>query len=218
MAPVNDIFYCRSRFAQKNVIPILQQAAEWFINNRQNTLYLPKRRPNLPKGKKQGTVTQTDTQTQSVRRVINLLPNDQNKALHVVEKLNNHLVIIDRWRNRYYVYSPANADISKLLAKPVREVIAEQLDRKQLSREIDKLIPHELDIVLWKTALSISDGELFEGLSRKEFFQLRRWPDLKRLGNDPLHMKLTALLRRGATIDYVADFFESADHGCHSLY
>ncbi|MEE4376901.1 MAG: hypothetical protein V2J55_05230 [Candidatus Competibacteraceae bacterium] len=205
---VNDIFVLPKPLRSKNIIPVLHQAAEWFINIQQESL-IAKEPSKSTEEKTQNTLTKTGLRTQTIRRIINLLPNDQNKALHIVEKANNQLVVIDRWRNRYYVYSPINADISKLLLSDARNFFIEELERKQLNKEIEKLIPHELDITLWKAALSISDGQLFDGLLRTESFQLRRWPDLKRLGNDPLHMKLTAMLRRGGTIDYLADFLNA---------
>ncbi|NJN45449.1 MAG: hypothetical protein HC808_01990 [Candidatus Competibacteraceae bacterium] len=204
----NDIFVLPKPIRSKNVIPVLHQAAEWFINTQQESA-IAKNSSRSNKNEIPSAITKTETKTQSIRRIIDRLPKDQNKALHIVEKASNRLLIIDRWRNRYYVYSSANADISKVLVSDTHNFIIEEIDRKQLNKEIEQLIPHELDLTLWKVALSISDGQLFEGLSQTEYFQLRRWPDLKRLGNDPLHMKLTALLRRGATIDYIADFLNA---------
>lgn len=131
-------------------------------------------------------------------RVLDLFPSDPDKALSVTTKTSQINVVFDRARNRYYVQNRAHQDISNLLLEPASTVTSEIIDRKDLSRKIARYVPLDLDVVLWPTALRISQGQLFTGLSEHDFFRLRRWPDLKRLGFNPLHLKLTALLRKGA--------------------
>lgn len=161
----------------------LREAAKQFARSRQSTA--PASAPSASESSQQ--TPQTQSESPYTPRVLHLLPNDSEIALQVVEKDTQRLVIFDRAYNRYYLRNPEYTDIRGLLARPADEVVVTTIPRKSLAKEIARLLPHELDLLLWKATLAVSQGQLFEGLPRTGFFQLRRWPDLKRLGASLAH-------------------------------
>jgi hypothetical protein len=119
-------------------------------------------------------------------RVFEVLSKDQDRSSKVTSRITRP-VVFDFGRRRYYVSTSLQSEVEDLLASPVQSVQIEEINASQLTKEIQNLSAQEPD----------------------ESFRLNRWPDLKKLGQNPLHLKLTALLRRGGTVDYIADFIKA---------
>ncbi len=143
-----------------------------------------------------------------IRRVLEVLHSSQDKVLKVIDRPTRP-VVFDIKHRRYYTANLSQVEVEDLLASPAGNVKIEELSPNRLVSEIQDLEAQDIDIPLWTAALAVSNGRLFDSLSPTEFYRLNRWPDLKKLGQDPLHLKLTALLRRGGTISYFADFFKA---------
>ncbi|MBK8183987.1 MAG: hypothetical protein IPK63_14385 [Candidatus Competibacteraceae bacterium] len=143
-----------------------------------------------------------------IRRVFEVLCGNRDKVLKVFGGAAQP-VVFDISRRRYYPSNDAGQiEIENLLTSAARRTHIEEININQLAKETQNLKGQELDVPLWAAALAASSGQLFDGLFRDEFFRLNRWPDLKKLGQNPLHLKLTALLRHGGTIDHFADIIK----------
>lgn len=138
-------------------------------------------------------------------RVLNFFDKNQDKALKIIDRMGRS-VIFDVWRRRYYATNLVRTEVEDLLASPVRSVQIQEMGSNELAKEIQNIKAQDSDPLLWTAALAISNGQLLPGLLMEGFYRLNRWPDLKKLGADPLHMKLAALLRSGGTIDHFSHF------------
>lgn len=186
------------------LLPVLQQAARRILNAFQDPAT-----PDLPQraqaGDRPAKPSAIAVSGEGSRRVVDTLRANQTKILKVTDKL-SRTILFEMERRRYYTVSLSQMEVEDLIASPADNARFEQLSESELSREAQNLRPQDLEPPLWTAALAVSNGQLFEGMSPTGFYRLSRWPDLKKLGQDPLHLKLTALLRRGGTIDYFADF------------
>jgi len=204
------------------LIPVLQQASKRFLNSLfqgQEASSSSWVSPNKQVDEKAGTANTAS----AARRILNVLCSNQDRVLKVIDRT-AHFVIFDISHRRYYTTNHNSMEIEDLLASPSINLQIEELGRDQFAKSIRDFEIYDLDRPLWTTALAISNGQLFDGLSSTEFYRLSRWPDLKKLGQNPLHLKLTALLRRGGTIDYFANFLKVPPgdviefiNACHTL-
>ncbi len=184
------------------LIPVLQRAGKQFLNFFQQNQYgVSQSSPGLADEKGAAAVS-LPVKTQ---RVLDILYTHQNKVLKVSDKAGRS-VIFEMERRRYYTGNLIQMEVEDLIASPANNVRIQEFDSDEFAREAPSLKPQDLEPPLWTAALAVSNGQLFEGLSLADFYRLNRWPDLKKLGHDPLHLKLTALLRRGGTIEYFTEF------------
>lgn len=190
------------------LIPVLQQAARRFLGITENQSAAGRPTVRVATAEPVSRASFQRTDTSKVLRVFETLSKNQDKNLKITSRITRP-IIFDFARRRYYVSTSIQSEVEDLLASPVSDVQIEEMSASQLSKEIQNLSAQDLDVPLWTAALAVSKGELFDGLGRDESFRLNRWPDLKKLGQNPLHMKLTALLRRGGTVDYLADFLKA---------
>lgn len=142
-----------------------------------------------------------------VRRVLSVLSGNRDKVLQVIDRVGRP-VFFDVSHRRYYTASHIRMEIEDLLASPAINVQIKEFGRDQFVKSVKNFKAQDLDPPLWVAALAISNGQLFDGLSSVEPYRLNRWPDLKKLGQNPFHLMLTALVRRGGTIDYFANFLK----------
>lgn len=149
--------------------------------------------------------TNTSASFTGTGRVLNFLYKNHDKALKAIDRVGRS-VIFDVWRRRYYTINLTRTEVEDLLASPVRSVQIQEMSSNDLAKEIQNIKAQDSDPLFWTAALAISNGQLMLGLLLEGFYKLNRWPDLKKLGADPLHMKLAALLRSGGTIDHLAHF------------
>ena len=184
------------------LVPVLRQAGKQFLSSSQERKErgpaqisqpgLPDEKPDIV-GASAG-----------VRRVLEVLYANQHKVIKATDRLGRP-VVLDMEHRRYYTANLVRMEIEDLLASPVENIQIEEVNHEQLAKAVQNFKAQDLDAPLWTAALAISAGQLFDGLSITESYRLNRWPDLKKLGQDPLHLKLTALLRRGGNIGYFAD-------------
>lgn len=185
------------------LIPVLRQAGKQFLNFFQQDNYGFSQSSPLNLSDEKGAVAvSSPVKTQ---RVLDILYTHQNKVLRVTDKAGRS-VIFEMERRRYYTVNLIQMEVEDLIASPANNVRIEEPDNSEFARETQILKPQDLEPPLWTAALAVSNGQLFEGLSLDDSYRLNRWPDLKKLGHDPLHLKLTALLRRGGTIEYFTGF------------
>ena len=186
------------------LLSVLRQASEKILN-----AFQEKEETGSPQGalSSEGSAKPSSVAdgSESSRRVIAILCANQSKILKVTDRL-SRVVIFEMERRRYYTAGLSQMDVEDLIASPAGSSRFEEIGSSQLLSETQNLKPQDLEPPLWTAALAVSNGKLFEGLSSTGFYRLNRWPDLKKLGQDPLHLKLTALLRRGGAIDYFVDF------------
>ncbi len=184
------------------LVPVLRQAAKQFLSR------VPEQKeqesPRVSQSISLDEKIDTASTSVGVRRVLEVLYGNHNKIIKIIDRVGRS-VIFDIEHRRYYTTNLVQMEIEDLLASPVENIQLEDVNHNQLAKAIQNLKAQDLDVPLWTAALAISTGQLFDGLSLTEFYRLNRWPDLKKLGQDPLHLKLTALLRRGGNISYFAD-------------
>lgn len=181
------------------LLPVLREAAKKILGGFQE-----RDTPEPPRAAPSGGWS-SGADAEGSRRVIDILCAHENKILKVTDRL-SRVALFEMPRRRFYTISLSQMDVEDLIASPANNSRFEEVSAAQLLREAQNLRPQDLEPPLWTAALAVSNGQLFEGLSAESFYRLNRWPDLKKLGQDPLHLKLTALLRRGGYIDYFADF------------
>ena len=191
------------------VLPILRQASERFLNFSQAQQVSNEQ--SFPRN------TQPNSSTRKIdtvgvpaksRRVLEVLYANRNKILKVISG-GIYSAIFDMEHRRYYSADFTREEMDNLLISSIVGIQIEEINRGQCTQAIYNLEPQDLDVLLWIVALAVSNGQLFSGLSSTGNYRLNRWPDLKKLGQNSLHLKLTALLRRGGTIDYFADFLNT---------
>ena len=184
------------------LVPVLRLAAKQFLSR------VPEQKeqesPRVSQSSSLDEKIDTASTSVGVRRVLEVLYGNHNKIIKIIDRVGRS-VIFDIEHRRYYTTNLVQMEIEDLLASPVENIQLEEVNHNQLAKAIQNLKAQDLDVPLWTAALAISTGQLFDGLSLTEFYRLNRWPDLKKLGQDPLHLKLTALLRRGGNISYFAD-------------
>lgn len=141
------------------------------------------------------------------RRVLEVLYNSNQGSFFKITDKGSRSIFFNVGQRRYYTANLIQMEVEDLLASPiVNASYIEEIGDAQFARETQHLKAQDLEPPLWLAALAVSNGKLFEGLSTDGTYRLSRWPDLKKLGQDPLHLKLTALLRRGGTIDSFTKF------------
>lgn len=206
------------------VIAVLQQAAKRFLGVSSPQVEL-KPSTVVQSGGVSEKIGDISTPTSpKIRRVFEVLCGSRDKILKVSGGAAQP-VVFDISHRRYYPSNDAGQiEIEALLTSAAKHANVEEININQLAKETQNLKGQELDVPLWAAALAASNEQLFDGLSRDEFFRLNRWPDLKKLGQNPLHLKLTALLRHGGTIDHFADIIKvpAGDiinfiNACHAL-
>ena len=188
--------------------PLLQQASRNFLNSQQIILQdqqdtdLSPSLQQYPTNQKAIEITNVSTRP---RRVLEILYSNRNKILKITDR-SMRAVFFDTEKHHYYTSDLVRIEIEALLASSIENVQLEEIDRKQFKIETQSLKMQDLDPLLWTAALGIStDGQLFHGLSFIESYRLNRWPDLRKLGSNALHLKFAALLRQECTISYMAD-------------
>lgn len=191
------------------VLPVLRQASERFLSFSQ-VQQVPNERGFFQTNQLNSSIRKADVADVSTktRRVLEVLYTNRNKILKITNKITCS-VIFDMEHRRYYSADLTREETDNLLISSVEGIRIEELNHEQYARAISNLEQQDLDILLWIVALGVSNGQLFSGLSPTGNYRLNRWPDLKKLGQNSLHLKLTALLRRGGTIDYFADFLNT---------
>lgn len=186
------------------LLPVLREAAKKILGGFQER-DTPAPPRAAPSGGGLASASSGADAAEGSRRVIDILCAHENKILKVTDRL-SRVALFEMPRRRFYTISLSQMDVEDLIASLANNSRFEEVSATQLLREAQNLKPQDLEPPLWTAALAVSNGQLFEGLSAESFYRLNRWPDLKKLGQDPLHLKLTALLRRGGYIDYFADF------------
>lgn len=206
-----------------DLLTVLQQAASRFARGSTDQ---EKRQFSGPSAQVGALPEQTDTSASvgSSGRVLSFLYKNQEKPLKIIDRMGRS-VIFDVGRRRYYAVNLVRTEVEDLLASPVRSVQMQEMASNDLAKEIQNIKAQDSDPLLWTAALAISNGQLFPGLLPDGFYRLNRWPDLKKLGADPLHMKLAALLRSGGSIDHLSHFTKAPVEGiidfinaCHVLH
>ncbi|MCB1824817.1 MAG: hypothetical protein KDJ54_09695 [Candidatus Competibacteraceae bacterium] len=193
------------------LVPVLRQASKQFLSRFQE-----QKEQEFPQAPQSSSLDEKiDTKkidatsaSVGVRRVLEVLYGNQNKIIKIIDRVGRS-VIFDIEHRRYYTTNLVKMEIEDLLASPIGNMQIEEVHHNQLAKVVQNLKAQDLDVPLWTAALAISAGHLFDGLSLTESYRLNRWPDLKKLGQDPLHLKLTALLRRGGNIGYFADHLKA---------
>lgn len=207
------------------LIPILQQASRQYLRGEKPYSAHPARPTVGPSANVRANDKLPATSDPGkINRVLEYLYNGRDKLLKATDKAGRS-VIFEMTRRRYYTTIPIPVEfVEDLIASPIESVRLEELNSSQFEKETQLSKPQDLEPPLWTAALAVSNGQLFAGLSPDGSYRLNRWPDLKKLGRDPLHLKLTALLRRGGTIDYFAEFTKEPKAGiidflnaCHAL-
>lgn len=187
------------------LIPVLRQASKQFLN-----FFLEQERSGsyqVIRPEQADEKAEAADATSAIHRVLDVLYNNQGRILKVIDRT-ARTVVFDVLNRRYYTADHTRMEVEDLIAAPTISVQIEEFGQDQFVKSVQYLKAHDLDPPLWVAALAISNGRLFGDLSSTEFYRLNRWPDLKKLGQNSLHLKLTALLRRGGTIDYFANFLK----------
>lgn len=190
------------------LIPVLRQASKQFLSS-----FNEKEEQCFSKASRISSLSNevdvdVEDKPNRVHRVLEVLYKNKNKIIKATDRI-ARTVIFDLERQRYYTTHFAQMEIEDLIASPVNDMQIEELNYEQLARAIQNLKAQDLDAPLWIAALAISNDQLFDGLSLTGSYRLNRWPNLKKLGQDPLHMKLTALVRRGGTINQFIDLLKA---------
>lgn len=204
------------------LIPVLRQAGRRFLD-----FFVLEQEAGgvlrVPQQQRADEKSDTENAVSAVRRVLNVLYDNQDKVLKIIDKT-GRFIVFDISRRRYYTTNHTRMEVEDLLASPATSCQIEELGRDQFAKSLQNFKAHDLDPPLWTAALAISNGQLFDGLSPTDFYKLGRWPDLKKLGQNSLHLVLTALLRRGGNIEYFANFLKVSPgdvidyiNACHVL-
>ncbi len=189
------------------LFPLLQQASRRFLHILQSLQDQPDIAfcPSLQQDLADQKATKVASVLTRPRRVLEILHGNRNKILKVADR-SMRTVFFDTEKHYYYTVDLVRTEIENLLTSPIENVQAKEIDRRQLETETQSLKAQDLDPLLWAVALAIStDGQLFHSLSFSESYRLNRWPDLKKLGSNALHLKFAAMLRQECTISYMAD-------------
>jgi len=199
----SDVLSLSRPLRSAELLAVLQQAASRFTGGSAD-----KGRGHVPVSTQVGALAkEADTSASFVQtnRVLTVLYKDNDKVLKVIDRMGRS-VIFDVGRRRYYATNLVRTEVEDLLASPLRSVQIQEMGSSELAKEIQNIKAQDSDPLLWTAALAISNGQLLPGLAPQGFYRLNRWPDLKKLGADPLHMKLAALLRSGGSIDHFSHF------------
>lgn len=187
------------------LLSVLQQAADECLG-KDNSQQKEQRavgsvsQPAVESSRKPSTASSHET-----KRALGIVYSSQDKLLKLTDKI-GRVAIFDIRQRRYYTSNLVRSAVEDMLASLARDIQIEELSTAQFQKETQSLKPQDSDPLLWTATLAISEGQLFGDLSLGEVYRLNRWPDLKKLGPDALHMKLAALLRNGGTIDNFARF------------
>ena len=194
-----DVFFLQKPLRSGGLLPILEQASRIGLNLGSTTSPAERDTPD-------SVHAPAAESSAKPRRVLDNLVALPDKILGLKEAGHStYSIIFDRSRRCYY-HNGAITDFQQLLLS-----FSEHFEwnagigRDQLADLSAQLTCTELDVPLWRAALAGSEGHMYRSLPLNGVYKLRHWPDLKSLGFTVPHMKLATVLRKGGTIDLLAD-------------
>lgn len=191
-----EVFFLQKPLRSGSLLPILEQASRMGLNlGAAGSSAVPEQPAGRPVAVRS-----------KPRRLLDVLVERPDKIIGLSELKNSAYSIIFDKSQRCYYHDSTVVDIQQLLlAPPERFTNFAEIPREQLKDLTAQFTSAELDAPLWQAVLADSNGDLYRNLPLGGTYKLRHWPDLKTLGFTVGHMKLATVLRRGGSINLIAD-------------